>query len=419
LRTRPGIRSIVQNGSLLVGRTAFEFLARLVYLVVLARFLGPDAYGAWSYALAAYGLALGIASLGLETLVASHIGASREKGAVVIRTTVVLRLGLAMLAATVLAVFAVAAEAPGEVRTALIVAIPALLGRGMTVLAQSYFVAFEAVSAQFRVSFVLRLAEVAAGTAYLLLGGGVIGVIAIHSASWVLEALLSVRLVRRLPLAETVRLDSAVLARLLKEGAQLGLATACTAWLLAGPIILLRHESGDLAVTGQVALGLQIAAILMAGVQALMSAALPVLSRAVAAGDGRAVRYGPYVALIAIGLAAIGGLIGFAVGPWMIATLIGEPYALVGALFGPAILMVGAMVAPAGYEQAAIVVGRVWPMVLAGAMGAIAMSIVMPHSLAAFGAAGALVAAAAGWSLRAIVLIGAEVILRRAGRRET
>lgn len=386
--------------------------------MLLARYLGPDAYGAWSYALAAYGLALGIASLGLETLVASHIGGSRHRGAAVIGTTAALRLGLSVLAVAGLAVFAVAAEGPGEVRTALFVAIPALLGRGIAVLAQSYFVAYEAVSAQIRVSFVLRLAEVVAGTAFLLLGGGVLGVIAIHAASWVLEALLSVRLVRRLPVEGAVRVDREMMTRLLKEGAQLGLATACVAWLLSGPVIQLRHVSGDLAVTGQVALGLQVAAILMAAAQALMFAALPVLSRAVAEGDARAVRYGPYVALIAIGLAVPGGLIGMAIGPPVIGFLIGEAYAVVGGLIGPAIFLAGAMVAPMGYAQAAIVAGRIWPLIVASALGAGAMSALLPLALHAFGPVGAVIAAGLGWGLRAALLIGAGVAFGLAARRE-
>ena len=386
--------------------------------MVLARYLGPDSYGTWTYALAAYGLALGASSLGLETLVASRIGRDRSKGAAVIGSTATLRLSLCALAIAGLAAFAAIAEGPGEVRTALLVAIPALLGRGIAMLTQSFFVAYEAVSAQIRVSFTLRLTEVVIGSLYLFLGGGVIGVIAIHAASWTIEAIWSVFQMRCLPVVGRVRPDRAMLAPLLKEGAQLGLATACAAWLLSGPIIQLRHLSGDLAITGQIALVLQVAAILVAVAQAMMFAALPVLSKAAADGDARVARYGPYVALIAVGMAVPGGLIGLAIGPWVIDLLIGEAYEMVGNLIGPAVFLAGAMAAPMGYAQAAVVNGRFRSLVVAGILGAGTMSALLPMLLHAFGPVGALLAATLGWGVRALVLIAAGVIFASSSRRE-
>ena len=73
----PGIRSILRNGGFLMGVTLGETALRAIYVVVLAHFITATAYGLWAYGGAAYGLAMGLALLGFDFLIASRIGADR------------------------------------------------------------------------------------------------------------------------------------------------------------------------------------------------------------------------------------------------------------------------------------------------------------------------------------------------------
>ncbi len=44
-----GARSIVINGAYLMGSSWIEFGLGVVYMVALARYLGPENYGIWAY----------------------------------------------------------------------------------------------------------------------------------------------------------------------------------------------------------------------------------------------------------------------------------------------------------------------------------------------------------------------------------
>ncbi len=405
MRARNGIKSIIRNGGLLVGTTWIDVALRFVYLLAITRVLGVENYGVWAYALSAYAVAIGVVSFGLENLVPIHLGADKTTTRRFAASALFFRGGLLTLALLCLVAFAILSEGPGQLRNALLLAAPALVGRGVASLVRSVFVGMESVGAYFRMAVAVRVLEVVIGLSLLAMGADVLAVLAVHSISWCVEAALGIWMLRRLPKTDAFALNAGFVRSLARDGLQLGIIAAIGAFMTAGPVLMARFLSDRLDVLAQVALCLQITSLFAVTGSALLQAALPVLSRTKAAGDDRIALYAPSVAFIALGFAAPGAAIGFLFGPSLFTALFGQDFAAAGALLGPAIIIAGLMIAPSGYAQTLMLHKKFSLVMTPAAIGALSFVMCAFLLQALYGAAGMVIAAGAGWLIRAILII--------------
>lgn len=403
LQRFPGIASILRNGALLAGTQWAEAILRGLYVLIIGRWLGPELYGAWSYATTSYTFALGLTLYGLETLIPLRLGREPE-AARFLGTTLVIRLGLLLAAAALFAAHALVFEADGPTRVALLLVLPALIGRGLVLWTRSALLGLEKSATAFSLAVRMRLFEVAAGLVGLWLGAGLVLLLAIHAVSWIGEAALAYRALSR-HLHVPLRADRPELRAVLREGFVLGLVTISLAVLTAMPLILLRHLTGDLATVGQIGIALQVSSLAVVGAQGLLTAALPVVARATTRGDRRLRHYGLGIALGATFIFGIAILLAEAFGPAAISALLGDGFAPAGALLAPALLVGGLTVLPSGAWQVLVSQGRKWPGVVAGWSGVAALFATLPGQIESAGATGALTAAAAAFGLRAAILM--------------
>lgn len=404
----PGVTSIFRNGALLTGTQWAETGLRAIYAVLIGRFLGPELYGVWSFALATYAFAIGFTFFGLETLVPMRLGRDRHAGAF-LGTTFLVRLTLVIIAMVAVAAHAVAFEDDALSRTALLIVLPALAGRGLVLWARSVFLGLESSQIAFRLAFSLRLFELAAGLSCLLLGAGLYSLLIIHAVAWLAEAALSFFALSQQN-GQTIRFDWAELRGVLKRGGILGLSTSGLVAMSSMPLIMSRYVTDDQSVVGQLAMAMQVAGLVVMGVQGIFAAALPVVSRASAKGDPRLKFYGLFAG---IGVAVVFGValvVAQMVGPSVFKMLLGDGFALSGTLIVPALVSAAIMVAPTGVWHILVTNGRIWSGVFAGWFGAMTLFLTLPPMIQMFGASGALIAAAFGWSLRAVILIGWALI---------
>ena len=409
----PGVASIVRNGALLTGTQLGETGIRAVYAVLIGRILGPDLYGAWSLALATYAFAIGFTHFGMESLVPLRFGRDKNAGAF-LGTTFVVRLVLVVAAAAITATYIFAFESDLLARTALLIVLPALVGRGIVLWARSAFVGLERTQTAFRFALGLRLFELVVGLSCLWLGFGLYTLLVIHAASWLIEAAFClIALSRQTSLK--IGLDRVEFAGFWKRGAILGLGTTGLAALTAIPIILTRYVSDDIGAVGQIAIAMQVASLVVMAVQGVFVAALPVIGRASAKGDPR-LRY--YAVFAGFGVVVVFGLaiaVAQAFGPYVFALVLGDGFASAGALLTPALLAAGLMVAPVGVWQLLVTQDRIWSGVVASWSGALVLLLLLPPMVQAMGPSGALMAAAVGWLLRAVILVGWSVAPRLLG----
>jgi O-antigen/teichoic acid export membrane protein len=405
LKVGSGIRSIARNGVFLMGSTWIETVLHGLYVVAIAHFLGPELYGAWAYATAAYVFVLMLTQFGFDMLLPIRLGADRGNSAGFVGVTLALRLVLLGLAAIGLVIYALLAEPAGTTRLALLLIIPALCGRGLALWSRIVFVGHERVGDYMKMAVVVRVVEVACGVVLLAAGGGLFAIIVLHSLAWLVEAAIGFRLVRGKLAPYRPRFDMGEATDQLRQGAVLGLAMSLTGWLMAGPVILLRHIVGDLESLGQFSLALQVAMIVVATAQSFLVAALPVLSRSVAREEPLLRRYGMITGSVA--LAGFGGAaaVGYLFGPGLVTWVFGPEFDRAGDLLGPCLLMGGLIVAPMGYAQLLVLRGRRWPGVFASGIGGIVLFLTLPPAVDNWGIYGAVIAAGVAWLARAIILV--------------
>ena len=401
-----GVVSILRNGGTLLASHWTEAILRLVYAASITRILGAEEFGLWSYSIALYTLLIAIVSFGFETQLPLRLGTSRDSLRTIGRTGLVLRLGLLAFASFALVIFAFSTEPPGIARTAILVAIPAIVGRGLSLFARWVFVGLERTGFVLRISVAMRFLEVFVGLALLISGFGVLTLIAIHAAVWVADGLISLIVLQRSAQALSGRFDRQLARKLVIRGLPLGSAAGLKQWLTIGPILLIRNLSNDLALTGQFALALQIVAMAVTSVQPFFFASLPVLGRAAERGDQSARQFGPASAALSFLVFVILAVLAYWVGPPVAVWVFGPELALTGPLVAPLLAVGGLILVPTGYTQMLVTRSIHWPDVVASGLGAVILLVTMPSLLATWGIWGAVAATACAWFARAVAAIG-------------
>ena len=400
----PGIVSILRNGTLLVGTQWAEAGLRGIYVLGIGRLLGPELYGMWSYTMASYTFAMAFTMYGFQTLVPVRLGRGSATASAFLGTTLVLQLVLLVVAASVYVAHALWIDDDFLAKTSLLLATPALIGRGLALWSRPVFLGLDKSEIAFRLTITLRLLEVMAGLVALWLGAGLFSLLAIHALSWMAEAILSLRAATRLVPVQ-FHINGAELRSILREGAVLGITSTTVAFLSTAPLILTRYLIDDLAIVGQIGLATQIATLAVIAVQGLLSAALPVLSRNSARGDPRIVNYAILTALVAIAVFSPVIALAAAYGPELVSTIFGVQFTPAGELLAAALLVGALAVLPTGFWQILVVQNHRWPGVIAGGAGALSLILTLPPFVHAHGAFGALAAAALAWTIRILILI--------------
>jgi O-antigen/teichoic acid export membrane protein len=401
-----GIRSMLDNGVRFMGIGWLETALAAVYFAVIARYLGPALYGQWAYGIAAYCLVLGVAGFGLDTLVLLRLGRNRPNAGDFLGLTLVLRLASLAVGAAGLAAYALAAAPDALTMLVLLLFLPALVGRGVAGWARIAFLGYGRVADYARIAVVLRSAEAACGIAYLVAGGGLVGIVVLHSLLWVGEAVLGVWRTRSHLTRFTLSFAWQPARDLIAQGAVLGISAAGYTWLVSGPIMLLQHAGVGMAALGQFAVVSSLTMILVGSAHAFFAAALPVLSRSTPRAASQMPGYGRLTALAVAVAAFAAAALGWLLGPPLAASVLGARYAIAGGLVGPFLLIGGVALAPTGYNQNLLLAGRRWPTALADLAGALCLAGAFQPAVAAWGLDGALAATAAGWLVRGAMLIG-------------
>ena len=95
-----GLRSILRNATLLMSSQAIGVVARFVYVVVVARVLGPELYALLAYSQAWHLAFLPIALFGLGPALAYSVAPDRDNAPAVAATALTIRLVTTIVAAT-------------------------------------------------------------------------------------------------------------------------------------------------------------------------------------------------------------------------------------------------------------------------------------------------------------------------------
>jgi O-antigen/teichoic acid export membrane protein len=284
-----GVRSIAQNAGFLVFSRVSEKAIRFIYVMILARWLGPELLGLYNYGLAWYLIFLPIGFWGLGVLLSVYLGRKPKDAEDVVAVTFLIRVITTLAAAFFCFIIGFISNDDPITRNVISIFVIALVGRSMALWGRDCFIAVERshYSAGLEIGF--RLLEVSCGLVYFSVGGGIIGLCVIHSACWVAEGVLALSLVRwRLNFRKILVPWNRIYPYAIEAfpiAANIFLFTA----LFQSGFIVLKHISTDALDLGYYTVAFQLVANTVIIPQAFGQAALPILSRAHSRGAGESI----------------------------------------------------------------------------------------------------------------------------------
>lgn len=422
---RSGLYGVLMNFLHIFGSHVVSTGFRIVYIIVIARFLAPSEYGLINYGMAWYLSFICLTYLGLDVVLGREIGRGRVAGeshpdaAGLAGTTLAIRGIAAVCVAIFSVVSAFIVEPSVEARTLIMVFSVALVGRAVWLWCTSVFTAFEKTRAVLVLDLVFRPVEVLVSLAFLMwwMPGNIIALAVVHASLWCLQAAIGWALIVRRVTGLVMWGSFRRAIGLMRSGIPGAIYTLGIIWFLQAPTVLFRLVDGLGAELGQFSLTMQIVGYLQVIPYLLGSAALPALSRAIAR-DGQQGR-------AAAGL-MIGGLTGVSVavagaGGWVIEPLIdlvfGSAYRPAGTLLIEAIWLLVPISLAIGVHQA----------VLSKSGGVLVVSVAVFAGIAVMGASfvpltraysgeGALLSTGLGlsvWALGGCIAVFRSGILRR------
>ena len=282
-----GIHSIAVNTLNLAGARFLTLVIRAVYIFIVAEHLGPALYGLYVYGTNWYLAFAPLAILGLQPVLGRMIGREREQVGAIASAGLAIRLVTTLVATTACIIVAWLVETDSTVRWVLAIFGIALFGRGFAIFANSTFVAIESAKYALRLDGTFRGLELLMGTLILLAGGGLLHLVALHAVIFWGQAVVGFLVMRRVIGGVGFNCSLSRVKQMVTAAIPLAVGALLINWQLQGPIILFRAVEGTAELLGQVGLAFQAFGV-MAGIPgALAAAALPVLSRSIARGDGK------------------------------------------------------------------------------------------------------------------------------------
>lgn len=395
----PGLKSIARNTTFMTTARAVNVLARTVYVVLVARLLGPELYALLAYTQAWYLAFVPVAIFGLGNVIVRMVGMDRSSAPEVAAQSLTIRL-LTTLVALALCV-GIAWALADEPQTPFIISILsfALVGRAITAWAQHMFVAFEVTQHQLRQEVVYRLLELGLVVAALLIWRDILYLVIIHSVIWWVQAFAALRIVHRdlTPIA----FDWAPRRWLpmLKVAVPFFVAMIALNWQAQGPIVMFRMLAGDDVLAGQFSLAMQALAILSSLPEALAASALPILSRSAMRKDGKDVLYANGILRLSFIVGAAAGLCGLTFGPWLFPLVFGARFETAGILVGPILWCMILKMGKSAFGPVMVAHGYFYYSMFIGLISATALTLLTLVLTPAYGVWGAIIAMAAGLTL--------------------
>ena len=330
----PGILSVIKNAAYILGGQGVQLGVRFLYAIILARVLGPHDYGLIAYGTSLYIAVLPITKFGIEHVVIRVIGYDKARGREMLQSSLPLRKAAAYFSTTVFAAAVLFWEKDPTTQTILVFFAFALLGRSFAIWNQAIFTAYEANKFSFRLQAIFRPLEVALGLLVLAIWRTPLAIVLVHAAIWWLEVISGTWLLRKEFSTPRGKWNLGDAKTILAESIPMCLAMTMASVMSQGPLLTFKHISGAGIAAGNLALAMQVFSILSLLVIAVNNASYPVLSRAIARGDGKEVFFVEAMMRFILFMGPALALLGMALGPDLMVFVFGSNYAEAGNLIG-------------------------------------------------------------------------------------
>lgn len=391
-----GVKSIAINAAYLSSARAITSLARAIYAILLAKFLGAEFYGIFSYGLSWYILFVPISVMGLDTILLREIGLKKDKAHQLVGQTLALRSVSSIVIAALSVIIGYFFEPDPMSRSLLLIFSFALVGRGLSLWVNTIFKAHETSEYVLYQEVAFRSLEVIVGIVLLFSGFGVVSLAMVHSGIWIIQGLVGIVLIQRILLPVQVNWKAKKALRFIKQGIPFILGAFFISWLLQGPIIMFRHFFGIGEELGYIAMALQAFTIIAAIVAETGGAATPVLSRSVNRKDGKSNIYIDVVLRIGLMMGGVLVIAAVSMGDWLLNLILGNGYEPVSQLLIFALAITVPHFWLSSLQSLVIAHAKYWMIAINYALGAVVFTVSFPLLIQVFNSTGVLFALGLG-----------------------
>jgi O-antigen/teichoic acid export membrane protein len=410
-RLSAGYASVLCNAGLLLGSHAISALIRVIYVVVIARALGPAAYGDFNFGMAWYLLFIAATYLGLDVFLAQRIGKESTQASDVLYQTLHVRFFAALIAASASVVCFMFVESEPQPRKLVAIFSLALVGRALWLWAVSAMTALERTQYALFYEAIFRPMEVVCVVAVLLLRPDIKWLAAVHAVLWWIQGIAGVYTVHTRLARVHGRPTLAGSASLVATTYPAGLYTIVISIFMQAPIVLMKQATDDADYAGQFALAYQACVYLLVLPFVAATALLPVAARSARREDGKdLLLLGLSMRIVSVFGTAVVILAGPAV-PWIVESIFGARYASSGALLKLAIWLTVPFTLVNIAPQIFFAREHYRPVGWLGLGGALVMYVLFTPAVTRWSGAGAIPAIAAGLGVWYVGLLASTVRL--------
>jgi O-antigen/teichoic acid export membrane protein len=290
----------------------------------------------------------------------------------------------------------------------------ALVGRAIVTWTEHVFVAFESTHYALGCEFCFRLLESSVGLLLLVSGSKALPVAILHVLVWWLNAGVAILIIHRRLAPVGLHCTWQKALELFTTGWPLSLNIFCIGFFLQGPLVLYRSLASNDPQIGQLAVPLQAAAILCILPAAVSASVLPVLARLGQSTDRQDIRIVQTMIRLGYGFGAVVGLVGLALGPWLIDRVLGAQYAMAGTLIGPALWLLIPYTCGNVLTSFSLVRGRIRTVMVCSAVGVLVLVATIFPLTAWWGKGGVIAATAIAlscWASMVLAMEGGNIML--------
>jgi O-antigen/teichoic acid export membrane protein len=233
-------------------------------------------------------------------------------------------------------------------------------------------------------------------------------VASIHTASWWIQSLQGLALIRQHFVPVRYAWQWRPLWHLLRQGLPIAAGIFCVTWLQQGPLVMFRLTTGAQFGLGELALAIKVFIPLSTVAATIPIAALPALSRTMGQQESIDRVFTESMLQMGLILGAVAGFLGMTLGPPVVENLLGSSYKRAGEMLGLSLWLLIPWSWGNTVWRVLLVRTQVLASTCCAALGALVLSFTLPFCVGIFGVSGALLAAGAGmavWSVSLLALL--------------
>ncbi|WP_342804792.1 oligosaccharide flippase family protein [Alteromonas sp. M12] len=362
---------------------------RFVYMLILARMLGAELYGVFSYGQSWYLMFLPLTGLGLGAMLSREVGKNKKNVKSIVDLVASIRIAAVCIVAILSMILGVIYAESQFIATLLVIFSVALIGKGMVLWSNQMFQAFEATYLIFKIERIFKPAEILVSILIAALTENILLIAGVHAVGQVIQGLVSIYLVNRnLKKVTLVFVPRKMITTVIKLF-PLAIAVAAGQFLFHGPVVQAKNLFTTTEHLGNFSLLMQLFIVLLTIFSSVSNAALPALSRSAENNKNNLKLY----SRIALYVASVFGLFAYIgaslIGQQLIVFVFSDKFILASENFAFIMLMLIPAIIVNLLNSVQVSLGHNVRVLVCNISGALMLVLSMPYCIQHFGFQGA------------------------------